>query len=110
MPCKPIIILEGKYFNIAQCMGCKRIGLYYKNLLVSFDPQDFRAFSRSFSKINFKTSAVVFPDGFKHIVMDTCHQDIQINFIEEEFEEFKDILQQAMIILEAHRIVNHPRN
>lgn len=105
MTCKPIVILEGEHFNVAQCAGCKRIGLYYKNLLIGFEPKDFKAFGRSYSKINFNASAVMFPDGFKRIVIDTCHHDIQFNFTGEEFEEFKDMLQQAIIMVEAHQII-----
>ena len=105
MNCKPSIILEGEHFNISQCTCCQRIGLYYNNLLVGFNPQDFLAFTESFCKIDFTSSSVKFPNGQEHIVISTCHRDIQFNFTREEFEELKDILQQAAVILEAHRIL-----
>lgn len=105
MTCTPEIILSGKHFNISQCTGCQRIGLYYKNLLVGFNPEEFTSFSRLFSEIDFKMSATVFPDGLGHIVVNTCHQDIQFNFTEAEFEEFRNILQKALIILRANHII-----
>ena len=105
MNCKPRIILEGETFNISECTCCQRIGLYYNNLLVGFNPQDFLAFTRSFCRIDFAASSVRFPSGKEHIVVNTCHRDIQFNFTREEFEELKDILQQAMVLLEARQVL-----
>ena len=105
MTCNPEIILNGEYFNVSQCTCCHRIGLYYKNLLVGFNPEEFTSFCRLFGEIDFKVSAVTFPDGLGHIVVNTCHQDIQFNFTEVEFEEFRDILQRALIILRANHII-----
>ena len=105
MTCKPEIILNGTYFNVSQCSCCKRIGLYYKNLLVGFNPDEFTRFARLFSEIDFKLSACRFPDGLDHIVVNTCHNDIQFNFTEAEFDEFRDILQKALIILKANEII-----
>ena len=105
MHCRPVIILDGEHFNVSQCAGCQRVGLHYHNLLVGFDPEQFEVFSDSFAKIDFKASAVKFPNGLERIIVNTCHQDIQFCFSETEFEEFRDLLQQALIILDARQIV-----
>lgn len=105
MTCSPEIILNGEHFNVSQCTCCQRIGLYYKNLLVGFNPEEFMLFGRLFSAVDFSVSALRFPDGVDHIVINTCHQDIQFNFTEVEFEEFREILQKALIILRANDIV-----
>ena len=105
MHCRPVIVLDGEHFNVSRCAGCGRIGLHYRNLLVGFDPEQFGAFSDSFAKIDFKSSAVKFPNGLAHIIVNTCHQDIQFCFTKEEFEEFRNLLQQALIILDARQIV-----
>ena len=105
MTCKPEIILNGPNFNVSQCAGCKRIGLYYKNLLVGFNPDEFTRFGQLFSEIDFKLSACPFPDGLDHVVVKTCHNDIQFSFTEKEFDEFRDILQKALIILKANEII-----
>lgn len=105
MHCTPEVIIEGNYFNISRCPHCKRIGLYYKNLLVGFNPDTFKDFSKSFTEIHFDSMAVRFPDGFKHLIVNSCHQDIQLTFKKTEFEEMKDILSQANILLDAKDIL-----
>lgn len=106
MSCIPEIIIEGNYFNIARCSHCKRIGLYYKNLLVGFSPKAFEKFSDAFVKINFDKQALRFPDGDKHIIINTCHNDIQLNFKEKEFDEMKEMLEQASVLLEAKNVLD----
>ena len=105
MTCSPEIILNGEHFNVSQCSCCQRIGLYYKNLLVGFNPEEFMLFAKLFSAVDFSTSALRFPDGVDHIVINTCHQDIQFNFTEVEFEEFRDMLQKALLILRANHVL-----
>ncbi len=105
MNCKPEIILEGEDFNISRCAGCHRIGLYYKNLLVGFDQQEFWAFCRSFLAIDFDASSIIFPDDQRHILTNTCHPDIQFTFNLAGFKEFSSMLQQSMIMLEARSIL-----
>ncbi|UZR99456.1 DUF6686 family protein [Chondrinema litorale] len=109
MSCIPEILLEGNYFNIARCRHCKRIGLYYKNLLVGFTPEAFEKFSDAFVKLNFQKMALKFPDGHKHIIINTCHHDIQLNFIEKEFDEMKEMLEQASVLLEAKDVLDNYR-
>ncbi|MEM1136403.1 MAG: DUF6686 family protein [Bacteroidota bacterium] len=106
MNCRPEVIIEGKYFNISQCPDCKRLGIYYKNLLIGFSPDTFKTFSQSFTNIDFHTMAVSFPDGFKHIIVNSCHYDIQFNFNKTEFEELKKLILQANILLEAKDILD----
>ena len=107
MNCKPEIILESEHYNVARCTTCGRIGLYYKNILLGFNPADFHAFTRSIHAVTFDKSAVDFPDGQKHLVMNTCHKDIQFTFTREEFEEFQDLLQQAVLLLETKVILGN---
>jgi len=103
--CQPEVLVEGTYFNIAQCSCCKRIGLYYKNLLVGFNLWDFKAFTTSFCAIDFDKTATLFPDGEPHIVIDTCHLDIQFTFTKNEFYELKNMFREASILLEARNII-----
>lgn len=106
MTCKPELIVNGKFFNVTQCTDCRRIGLYYKNLLVGFKHEEFLRFGRLFGEIDFKASALRFPDGVDHVVVNTCHEDIQFNFTATEFVEFQDIIQKALIILKANDIIS----
>jgi len=101
--CKPNILVEGKNFNIAQCKCCKRIGLYYRNLLVGFHCQDFIMWARSVLKVDFAQTAYLFPNGEAHVILNTSHQDIQFTFTEKEFLQIKEGLSQVLLLLEAQR-------
>ncbi|MEM9328580.1 MAG: DUF6686 family protein [Bacteroidota bacterium] len=85
------------------CRHCSRVGLYYKNLLVGFEHRDFQAFSRSLLHLDFDRASILFPNGSKHLVVDTCHEDIQFTFLKEEYEELKDLLNQALLMLEVNK-------
>ncbi|MDN5217301.1 hypothetical protein QQ020_34830 [Fulvivirgaceae bacterium BMA12] len=63
------------------------------------------AFAQSFSEINFEKAAVRFPDDLEHIVVNTCHRDIQFTFTKAEFEEFRETCQKALIIVKANQIL-----
>lgn len=107
--CNPKVIVEGGYYNIAQCHCCKRLGLYYKNLLVSFEFDDFIAFIDSFCAVNFDKKSVLFPGKKKLLVINTCHKDIQFAFSKTEFEELRTSLQQAKLVLEANSLVSQQK-
>lgn len=104
--CQPEILVAGDHFNIAQCTRCKRIGLYYNNLLVAFNHEEFEGFSQIFEYMNFDKRCVQFPGDRKHIIVDTCHPDIQFTFKRHEFEELKIALQQSLVIIQAQQILN----
>lgn len=109
MACKPEIIAEGRDAYIIRCTNCQQISLCYKNLIAGFNPENFSVFSHAFSQINFEESAIDFPDGKSYIMVNTCHQDIQMRFNKEEFEEVKGLVQQAIIMLDTLSILNQPR-
>ena len=106
MSCKPKVLIEGPHFNVVQCANCFRIGFYYKNILIGFDEQDFIAFAEEYASINFKECCVKFSGSREHIILNTCHQDIQLTFNYQEFEGLQELLQQARMIIEANRILN----
>jgi len=105
--CQPNILVENDHFNIAQCNRCKRIGLYYHNLLIGFHHRDFIAWARSVLKVDFMKNACLFPDGEMHLILNTCHQDIQFTFTEKEFQEIREGLSQALLLLEAQKLVQN---
>jgi hypothetical protein len=61
-------------------------------------------------KIEFNNSAVASPKGGREIVLNTGYHDIQFTFSFYEFEELKDLLQQAKVILEAEQILKETEN
>lgn len=108
--CNPNILVEGKYFNIAQCSCCKRIGLHYRNLMVGFRCQDFKAWAQSVLQVDFAQSASLFPDGETRLILMTCHKDIQFTFTEKEFEEIRGALSQSLLLLELHELLQDRKN
>ncbi|MEL7002033.1 MAG: DUF6686 family protein [Bacteroidota bacterium] len=104
-PCKPKILVNGDYFNIAKCRCCNRIGLYYKNILIGFESIDFDCFAKSFLDIFFEKYKTEFPDGKDHIVINSAHKDIQFTFTRQEYIELKDMIQQARLLLESENIL-----
>lgn len=99
--CHPKILVEGAEYNIAQCPHCNRVGLYYHNFLIGFEFDEFRSFSRAVLKVNFDEVCVEFPNGLDHVVLNTCHKDIQLSFSRAEFDEFTCMLNQALLLLAA---------
>ncbi|MTI23652.1 DUF6686 family protein [Fulvivirga kasyanovii] len=91
---------------ITQCRGCQRIGFTYKNLLIGFDLDQFLGFSRFLSKVNFEKYCIRCSESPPYLIINTCHHDIQFALNREEFEEFKDMSQQARLMLEVLGILS----
>lgn len=101
--CNPIVLVSSDYFNISICKCCKSVGMLYKNLLVSFEPKEFAKFCEGFSKLDFYSNCVYFPNGKTYLVVDTAHPDIQFSFNEAEFDELKLILEESQLMMEVHK-------
>lgn len=104
--CIPKILVQGTHINLTMCSSCKRIGLYYKNILSGFDPAQFSGFAESVINISFQKYAVPFPpQGDLRIVLKTCHEDIQFSFNSEEYIELKNSLQEAQLLIEVEKVL-----
>ncbi len=101
--CNPSVLVSSEYFNISICKCCKRIGLFYKNLLVGFDIKEFTHFCQGVANLDFYSNCVYFPNAKPYVVIETCHPDIQFGFEATEFEELKSILDESMLMLEVHQ-------
>ena len=91
---------------ITQCKGCGRIGLTYKNLLIGFDRDQFLSFTRFISKVSFEKYCIRHTDRQPYLIINTCHHDIQFVLSRDEFEEFRDMTQQAGLMLEVLGILS----
>ncbi|GAB5523776.1 MAG: hypothetical protein Roseis2KO_16480 [Roseivirga sp.] len=104
--CIPKILVQGEYFNISTCSSCKRIGICYKNLISGFNRLDFVGFAQGIIQTPFEKFAVPFPPhGEERIVIKTCHKDIQFCFCPTEFSELKDLLQEALLLIEIESVL-----
>ncbi|MFT7268604.1 MAG: hypothetical protein ACI905_000810 [Roseivirga sp.] len=100
--CNPSVLVQSIHLNISLCKCCKRIGLFYKNILVGFEIEGFRHFCEGVSNMEFYSSAILFPNGEDYIVVDTCHQDIQFCFTHTEFKELLLALNESILMVEVH--------
>ncbi|WP_422361434.1 DUF6686 family protein [Reichenbachiella sp.] len=103
--CDPNILSHGPNFSITNCACCRRIGLYYKNLLIGYTHKNFNKFVENYSKIDFEDHAVYFPDESARIIIKTPHKDIQINLDFQEFTELRGILQESKLLLEVYDLI-----
>ena len=108
--CRPKILVESHNYNVAQCPHCSRVGLYYHNILIGFELKEFCSFSKSVLRIDFDMNCLLFPDEEEHVVLNTCHRDIQLSFKRREFEEFSSMLNQALLIIQAEQFVKIRKN
>lgn len=104
--CTPKLLVEGSHYNIAQCPHCNRIGLYYHNVLIGFDFDDFCRYAYAVLKVDFDCCSIWFPDEKEHVVLNTSCHDIQLSFTREEFEEFTGMLNQSLLLIEAGYYAN----
>lgn len=105
MEYKPEMIAGNAHAYVVRCTHCQDISFCYKNLILRFKPEGFKTFMDSFSQIDFKKSAVSFPDEKKYILVNSYHKDIQLRFTEQEFEDMKDLLSPAVLMLETWDIL-----
>ncbi len=103
--CKPHFLAQGSYFSVTNCLCCRQIGLYYKNLLIGYSHKDFTKFVTNFANIDFENHSVYFPDDSARIIIKSPHRDIQINLDFQEFTELKDILQESALLLDAYTLI-----
>ncbi len=100
--CSPTILVDSPHLNISLCKCCKRVGLYYKNILVGFEIEEFNNFYQGVTSSEFFKNATRFPNGQDYTVLETCHPDIQFCFNLEEFGELVTVLEEAMLMLQVH--------
>ena len=108
--CNPSVLFESQDLSISTCTNCGRIGLHHKNVLCGFNRKDFRQFAQRLLAMDFYENAVCFPGGQSHIIVGTCHQDIQFCFQVNEFNNLKCALEESLLILEVHDMLEVKQN
>lgn len=103
--CEPTVLVEEPDFYIAQCRHCARIGLSFNNILLGFSPREFIGYSHAVLQLDFYTCSTLFPDGQAHIILNTCHADIQCSFLYDDFEKLKQGLTEALLLLEVQEVL-----
>lgn len=105
MKCTPKIIFSDGQNLISQCTHCHKIGIVFNSTLLGFREPEFYSFCETMTDLDFDAWAVDYPDETRRIVIDLGYENIKLNLTQTEFETFKDILQQATILLQVHQIL-----
>lgn len=101
-----IVLAETESSQIVQFKACGHIGIRYNNTLMSFSQNHFEDFICTYNNIDFFDYAILFPDDKKRLVMKSPSPSVQLCFLFDEFNNFKELLAQASIILKANSIIN----
>ncbi|MEM8968440.1 MAG: DUF6686 family protein [Bacteroidota bacterium] len=109
-PCQPQVLYQEHRICIAQCKCCHRISLYYANLLAGFSPQDFDNFCHNVQNTDFDEFGMLFPEGEKNIVLQTCHRDIQFTFTRHEYEQLRHALAETQVLLQVQQVLDQKPN
>ena len=87
--CRTEIIYQNEDFVFTKCTDCDRMGLVYKQAMISFDELNFDAFRRYMERMEFEFEKYPFFDGLDRVVIETYHPDVQFTLLEEEFYRLK---------------------
>ncbi len=90
---------------ISYCKCCETIYVWHNNLMLCFDIDQFKAF-RDFTE-NWDHEDMVhdFPDGQERIVLRTPNRDINFTFTMDEWENFKQAMDEAMYMREIYMLI-----
>lgn len=87
--CNTEIVCQSEDFIFTRCTDCGRMGLMYKQAMISFDEMNFDAFCRYMERMEFEYEKYSFFDGLDRVVIETYHPDVQFTLLEEEFYRLK---------------------
>jgi len=103
--CQTIVLSRKGSAVISQCMECKILTIWLRNLLLNFSPEQFRAFKEFTSNLDIHESMFPFPDGDKRLVLRTPHSDICITFSINEWEDFHEGMEEAAYMQNIYQMM-----
>lgn len=103
--CRAEIIYQNEAFVFTKCTDCDRMGLIYKQAMISFDELNFNAFCRYIMRMEFEHEKYPFFDGLDRVVIETYHPDVQFTLLEEEFYRLKANVIEANAQLQLNEMI-----
>ncbi|MFC5625932.1 DUF6686 family protein [Algoriphagus winogradskyi] len=103
--CKTEIVYQTEDFVFTKCADCDRMGLMYKQAMMSFDALNYNAFCSYLDRMEFEFEKYPFFDGFDRVVIETYHPDVQFTLLEEEFYRLKANVIEANAQLELIEMI-----
>ena len=105
--CQTIVLSRKGSVVISQCMECKILNLWLRNLLLNFTPAQFKMFKEFTSGMDVEESLFPFPDGEERLVLRTPHTDISFTFSMTEWEDFQAAMDEAEYMQGVYDLMYH---
>jgi hypothetical protein len=91
--------------TVSQCSDCKTINIWQNNVLLNFTPQQFADFRQFIADLDFHERSHPFPDMQQRAVLKTPVDHINLVFTEEEWENMKEALDEALHMQQIFDII-----
>ncbi|WP_158992584.1 DUF6686 family protein [Mucilaginibacter sp. L196] len=104
--CKTIVLSRKCATVISQCMECKIMNIWLRNLLLNFTPEQFKMFKNFTSGLDVEESMFPFPDGEDRLVLRTPHSDICFTFSLTEWEDFQAAMEEAEYMQGVYTLIS----
>lgn len=99
-----IILTEKEEAYIGLCRCCHTINFVYRNIAIQFTDEEFAYFKAYFDQLNTEDYLLQSRIG-KNIFMASPTKNIVYCFSKEEIELLKDLMNEAVLMLEAYAIL-----
>lgn len=103
--CKTRVLSTKGDTLISTCVGCKVFYLWHNNLLLNFTEQAFMSFREVVEGMPFNNNCLPFPDMEERIILHTPNEDICFAFCYDEFEDFKEAINEAIYMNEVYALM-----
>ncbi|PVY38372.1 MULTISPECIES: DUF6686 family protein [Pontibacter] len=90
---------------ISHCVGCRSVSLWHNNLIVSFTPEQFFAFSNLIRRYSFADGAMPFPDELERIMIRLPHKDFTMAFTEAEWVNLGEVVEEALYMRQIYEML-----
>ncbi|WP_316835171.1 DUF6686 family protein [Pedobacter nutrimenti] len=103
--CKTRVLSSRGNTVLSSCTGCGVYYLWHNNLLLNFTEEALLSFREVVNSLPFEDNSLPFPNGEERIVLNTPNHDICFAFEEDEFEEFKIAIDEAIYMNEVYQLM-----
>ena len=104
--CKTRVLSTKGDTVVSSCMGCKMYYLWHNNLLLNFTSEAFESFRAVVNSLPFHKNSLPFPDDVERIILHTPNDDICFAFCYDDFETFKQDIDEAMYMNEVYVLMS----
>lgn len=104
--CKTRILSTKDQTVISSCIGCGMYYIWHNNLLLNFTTEAFNSFRDVVQDLPFHNNSLPFPDDEERVILHTPNDDICFAFEYEEFQLFKDAIEEALYMNEVYVLMS----